>query len=130
MGKRGAGLGYLKPTMSKNADIFAKRGNPWNGEGRQTPAQPREENAFTQAIDEALRKNGFGSRGYAAEIRERFRTPDDPDFDQFSCKKAQARELFKDPPVKKKAAAGDYLTRVANARLRNKYKGVELIVKK
>lgn len=116
---------HRKLAMKSNADMFAKRGDPWQEVPKpQHPVIPmsnveRELSAFRKA-------NGMSPLYYAAEIRELTRTPVDPDMDRwtkagFRKEKAEIKRKLEE----KKETARDRVLRlrksiVLKQALRNK----------
>lgn len=79
------------PRFRNNADVFAKTGNPWNGERRNIPAVVEPLTDLERMVDAKRRSLGMPSLHFAAETRERYRTSESPDFDYLFCDRANAR---------------------------------------
>lgn len=84
-------LKKLGPKFKTNADVFAKAGNPLNGQKRNIPAIIEPLTDLERMVDERRRQLGMPSLHYAAETRERYRTEETPEFDQYFCDRAKPR---------------------------------------
>lgn len=95
------------PRMKNNADMFAKRGNPWHAtEKPKHPVIPmtdeeRELSAFRKSIK-------MPALYYASEIRELARTESDPDMDRWTKASFKTEKIeIKKRLVKKQETAKD-----------------------
>lgn len=78
----------MKPKIQTNADLFARRGNPWNGKRREIPAAPVEITEYDRDIDRIRRRHDKTPLLYLSEKAEGYKSTENPEIDQYFCPKA------------------------------------------
>lgn len=82
----------MKPRVRTNADMFAEKGNPWNGKRRETPYVPTEITEYEREADRIRNRHGKPAGPSLAERALRHKTDENPEFDSYFCQMADRRD--------------------------------------
>lgn len=106
----------MRPRMRTNADMFAEKGNPWNGKRRETPYVPTEITEYEREADRIRNRYGKPAGPSLAERGLRQKTDENPEFDRYFCQLAERRDEKR--PEKGREIARGYADTAAKIHLK------------